>query len=64
MTKMSKLISYQDLSEFVKGILIKVGLDEQSLEAVTTGLCETSLSCGRWHGIVASSAVLVYTLAS
>jgi len=51
MTKMSKLISYQDLSEFVKGILIKVGLDEQSLEAVTTGLCETSLRGVDSHGV-------------
>ena len=47
---MSKIF-YEDLQKFHRSILKKVGLDEESVEAVTTGLCETSLRGVDSHGV-------------
>jgi len=47
---MSK-ISYDELLRFSHDVLKKAGLDEYSLDAVVTGLCETSLRGVDSHGI-------------
>ena len=44
-------ISYESLWKFVQGVLTKAGLDPESVEAVTLGLCETSLRGVDTHGI-------------
>jgi ureidoglycolate dehydrogenase (NAD+) len=44
-------VKYDQLIKFTEGILSKCGLDEFSLNAVTTGLCETSLRGVDSHGI-------------
>jgi ureidoglycolate dehydrogenase (NAD+) len=44
-------IAYEDLVEFHKKILKIAKLDEYSLNAVTTGLCETSLRGVDSHGV-------------
>ena len=43
-------MTYDHLVQFHRAILGKVGLDGQSLESVTTGLCETSLRGVDSHG--------------
>lgn len=48
---MKKKIKYKDLLSFTKKILKKVGLCSFSAEAVSTGLCETSLRGVESHGI-------------
>ena len=44
-------IPYETLIDFHREILSKVGLDSETNEAVTTGLCETSLRGVDSHGI-------------
>jgi LDH2 family malate/lactate/ureidoglycolate dehydrogenase len=44
-------IDYADLKEFTSGVLTALDLDPFSREAVTTGLCETSLRGVDSHGI-------------
>jgi len=44
-------ISYDDLCAFTRAVLDALGLDAFSAEAVTTGLCETSLRGVDSHGI-------------
>jgi ureidoglycolate dehydrogenase (NAD+) len=44
-------IKYQDLTEFTQALLKKIGLDDYSLNAVTVGLCETSLRGVDSHGV-------------
>ena len=44
-------IQYDRLVEFHKEVLTKIGLDEYSIDAVTTGLCETSLRGVDSHGV-------------
>jgi ureidoglycolate dehydrogenase (NAD+) len=46
-----KYIPYETLIDFHRGILAKAGLDSETNEAVTTGLCETSLRGVDSHGI-------------
>ena len=46
-----EIIRYEDLVTFHKGILTHVGLDEETADAVTTGLCETSLRGVDSHGV-------------
>ncbi len=46
-----KRIEYSNLVDFHKKILTKVGLDEPSVNAVTIGLCETSLRGVDSHGV-------------
>jgi len=46
-----KKILYEDLVSFTSSILKKARLDEYSLDAVTIGLCETSLRGVDSHGI-------------
>jgi len=46
-----KTIDYQDLISFCSSALNCAGLDEFSLDAVTTGLCETSLRGVDSHGV-------------
>jgi len=46
-----KKIIYDDLKQFHKKILTAIGLDEYSVESVTTGLCETSLRGVDSHGV-------------
>ncbi len=46
-----KKISYSNLVSFHREILKQVGLDDYSLEAVVTGLCETSLRGVDSHGV-------------
>ena len=48
---MSKKIKYESLDRFHREILKKVGLDSYSLDAVVTGLCETSLRGVDSHGV-------------
>ena len=45
-----KKINYDELVKFHRNVLRKVGLDEHSLQSVTTGLCETSLRGVDSHG--------------
>ncbi len=44
-------IRYEDLVSFHKTILTHAGLDEETADAVTTGLCETSLRGVDSHGV-------------
>lgn len=44
-------IFYKDLLQFHREVLAKTGLDEDSVEAVTIGLCETSLRGVDSHGV-------------
>ena len=46
-----KKITYESLIHFHREILKKVGLDKETMEAVTLGLCETSLRGVDSHGI-------------
>ena len=46
-----KKIKYENLIQFHKEILNSIGLDEHSVESVTTGLCETSLRGVDSHGV-------------
>ena len=46
-----KKITYDNLIQFHQEILAAIGLDEYSVDAVTTGLCETSLRGVDSHGI-------------
>ena len=46
-----KYITYETLIDFHSKILAKAGLDSETNEAVTTGLCETSLRGVDSHGI-------------
>ena len=46
-----KKIGYKELCELTDCLLEKVGLDEYSLEAVSSGLCEASLRGVDSHGI-------------
>jgi len=46
-----KKIKYDNLIQFHKEILNSIGLDEHSVESVTTGLCETSLRGVDSHGV-------------
>ena len=46
-----KRISYDSLVQFHRAVLSKVGLDDLSLQSVTTGLCETSLRGVDSHGV-------------
>ena len=46
-----KRINYEDLVSFTRDILKSVGLNTYSLDAVTVGLCETSLRGVDSHGI-------------
>ena len=45
-----KYIYYESLVNFHRKVLTKAGLDEETMEAVTTGLCETSLRGVDSHG--------------
>ena len=45
------LIQFDDLTDFTQGVLENAGLDRFSCDAVTTGLCETSLRGVDSHGI-------------
>lgn len=45
-----KYIFYESLVNFHRQVLTKAGLDEETMEAVTTGLCETSLRGVDSHG--------------
>lgn len=47
----TKRIRYEDLVRFHEVVLRGAGLDDFSLEAVTTGLCETSLRGVDSHGV-------------
>ena len=44
-------IYYKDILKFHQDILTKIGLDDFSVESVSTGLCETSLRGVDSHGI-------------
>ena len=44
-------IFYKDILKFHQDILSKIGLDDFSVESVSTGLCETSLRGVDSHGI-------------
>ena len=46
-----KRISYNELCAFVRGVLDAAGLDEYSAQAVSNGLCETSLRGVDSHGV-------------
>ena len=46
-----KYIPYETLIDFHREILAKAGLDSETNEAVTKGLCETSLRGVDSHGI-------------
>jgi len=46
-----KKITYDNLVQFHHELLTKIGLDEFSVNAVTTGLCETSLRGVDSHGV-------------
>ena len=46
-----KKIFFEDLVEFNRKILKKVGVDHSTTEAVCMGLCETSLRGVDSHGI-------------
>ena len=46
-----KKISYDNLIQFHQEVLAKIGLDEYSVDAVTTGLCEASLRGIDSHGV-------------
>ena len=46
-----KYIPYESLIDFHREILAKAGLDSETSDAVTTGLCETSLRGVDSHGI-------------
>ena len=46
-----KRIAYETLIKFHREILTKAGLDSETNEAVTSGLCETSLRGVDSHGI-------------
>ena len=46
-----KKILYDDLNQFLTKILTIIGLDEYSVDSVTTGLCETSLRGVDSHGV-------------
>ena len=46
-----KKITYDNLIKFHKEILTSIGLDEDSVESVTIGLCETSLRGVDSHGV-------------
>jgi len=46
-----KKITYENLKQFHNAILTTIGLDEFSVDAVTTGLCETSLRGVDSHGV-------------
>ena len=46
-----KKITYENLVQFHRNVLSKAGLDDQSQESVTTGLCETSLRGVDSHGV-------------
>jgi len=51
LVNMLQKIKYEDLVEFVKLVLERSGLDPYSLDAVTVGLCETSLRGVDSHGV-------------
>ena len=46
-----KKISFDKIHVFLKAVLSKVGLDEETCEAVAFSLCETSLRGVDSHGI-------------
>jgi ureidoglycolate dehydrogenase (NAD+) len=46
-----KKITYDNLIQFHKEILTSIGLDEYSVDSVSTGLCETSLRGVDSHGV-------------
>jgi ureidoglycolate dehydrogenase (NAD+) len=46
-----KKITYDNLIQFHQELLTKIGLDKYSVDAVTTGLCETSLRGVDSHGV-------------
>ena len=46
-----KKITYENLIQFHQKVLTNIGLDEYSVNAVTTGLCETSLRGVDSHGV-------------
>jgi len=46
-----KKIKYENLVKFHKELLTAIGLDEDSVDSVTTGLCETSLRGVDSHGV-------------
>ena len=46
-----KIIHFEQIYNFHKAVLTRVGLDEETCEAVAFGLCETSLRGVDSHGI-------------